>query len=244
MRMNYSRAGCTGLVFDGVNVSDYFQIVDVSIPLLPSFEAMTHELAQRPGSYFDSCKIGTREIKVKLRLDAETRDPMGIFRAWRELSSIFNKSEPCKLQLGEERYCYAMMTGETEIENEAYYGVVEFTFTCFDPYFYGTEHEIAVSDGATSSFAVQGGVEAYPVLELTATGASVRIANAVTGDYVLVPDTASGASVAIDMETQTATIGGEYAPVYLLSDFFAIEGDASIKVTGANGTLRYTERFL
>ncbi len=243
MRMNYSRAGCTGLVFDGVNVSDYFQIVDVSIPLLPSFEAVTHELAQRPGSYFERCNIGTREVKVKLRLDAETRDPMGIFRAWRELSSIFSKTEPCKLQLGEERYCWAMMTGETEIENEAYYGVVEFTFTCFDPYFYGTGHEIALSDGSTASFAVQG-IETYPALELTATGTSVTVTNTVTGDYVLVPDTASGASGEIDMETQTATIGGEYAPVYLLSDFFAIEGDAGVKVAGANGTLKYTERFL
>lgn len=244
MRMNYSRVGCTGIVFDGVNLSDAFQVVDVSIPLLPTFSAVTHELAQRPGSYFASRKVGTREIAVKLRLDAEDRNPLQIFKAWRELSAIFNKPDPRKLQLDEERYCHAMMVGESEVENEAYYGVVEFTFICFDPYFYGREHEIALGDGGTASFDVQGSVEVYPKLELTATADSVLVTNAVTGDYVRVPDTASGSKVAIDMERQTATIGGEYAPVHLASDFFPVEGAAKVKVDGASGTLAYEERYL
>ncbi|MDD7369265.1 MAG: phage tail family protein [Berryella intestinalis] len=244
MRMNYSRIGCTGIIFDGVNLSDAFQVVDVSIPLLPTFSAVTHELAQRPGSYFASRKVGTREIKVKLRLDAESRDPMEVFKAWREVSAVFSKPEPRKLQLDEERYCYAMMVGESEIVEEAYYGVVEFTFMCFDPYFYGDEREIALSDGGTATFDVQGSVEAYPVLDLTATAASVLVTNAATGDYVRVPNTAPGSKVAIDMDRQAATIGGEYAPVDLLSDFFPVDGAAKVKLDGARGTLRYRERFI
>ena len=133
MRLNYSRTGASGLVYDGQNLSDIFQIVDVSIPLLPTIEAVTHDLAQRPGSYFASRKIGTREIKVKLRLDAETRNPMGIFHAWREYSSIFNRSEPKRLYLNEDRFCNALLVGDTNIADEAYYGVVELTFMCFDP---------------------------------------------------------------------------------------------------------------
>ena len=244
MRMNYSRIGCTGIIFDGVNLSDAFQVVDVTIPLLPTFSAVTHELAQRPGAYFASRKVGTREIKIKLRLDAESRDPMDIFKAWREVSEIFNKPDPRKLQLDEERYCYAMMVGESEITDEAYYGVVEFSFLCFDPYFYGKEHEIALSSGSTATFNVQGGVEAYPKLELTATTTYVLVTNVTTAEYVRVPNTTSGSKVTIDMERQLATIGGEFAPVYLASDFFSIEGKAQIGVTGASGTLKYEERFL
>lgn len=244
MRLNYSRIGCSGIIYDGVNISDTFQVVDVSVPLLPTFEAVTHELAQRPGSYFAARKVGTREIKIKLRLDAESRDPMDIFKAWREVSAIFNKPTPRKLYLDESRYCYAMMVGESEIADEAYYGVVEFTFVCFDPYFYGEEHSIALTNGATVSFNVQGAVEAYPVLELTATTTSVTITNAVSADYVRIPGTANGSKVTVDMERQVATIGSAYAPVDLASDFFSVEGAAKVRLSGASGTLKYKERFI
>ena len=244
MRLNYSRTGASGLIYDGQNLSDIFQIVDISIPLLPTIEAVTHDLAQRPGAYFASRKVGTREIRLKLRLDAETRDPMGIFRAWREVSGIFNKTEPKKMHLGEDKYCYAMLVGESQLTDEAYYGVVELTFLCFDPYFYGKEHEIALSNNSTASFDVKGTVAAYPKLELTASTTSVTITNMVTGEFVTIPSTANGSSVKVDMEKQLATIGNSYAPVYLLSDFFNVEGAAQVKVVGASGTLRYEERYL
>lgn len=244
MRLNYSRIGCSGIIYDGVNISDTFQVVDVSIPLLPTFEAVTHELAQRPGSYFAARNVGMREIKIKLRLDAESRDPMEIFKAWREVSAIFNKPTPRKLYLDESRYCNAMMVGESEITDEAYYGVVEFTFVCFDPYFYGEEHSIALSNGSTASFNIQGAVEAYPKLDLTASSTAITITNTVTAEYVRIPGTASGSSVTVDMERQIATIGGEFAPVDLASDFFSIEGAASVRVSGASGTLVYKERFI
>lgn len=244
MRLNYSRTGATGLMFDGQNLTDTFQIVDVSIPLLPKFEAVTHDLAQHAGSYFATLKIGTREIKVKLRLDAETRDPMGIFQAWREVSWMFVKGEPKRLQLNEEAYCNAMFVGETPITNEAYYGVVELGFLCFDPFFYGKEHEIALSNNATATFDVKGSVSAYPKLELTASSTTVTVTNVATGDFVTIPGTRSGAKIAIDMERQRSTIGGEYAPVDMLSDYFTIDGTAQIRLAGASGTLRYEERYL
>lgn len=243
MRMNYSRVGCKGIVYDGVDVTKTFQVVDISIPLLPTFEAVTHELAQRPGSYFASRKVGTRQINLKLRLDAESRDPMEIFRQWREVSNIFDKPDPRKLYLDEDKYCWAMMVGESDIDDDAYYGDVEFTLMCFDPYFYGAEHEVSLSAG-TTSFDVQGACEAYPTLELTATGTSVTVKDETSGDYVLVPDTASGAKLVMDAERQTVTMGGEYVPVDLLSDYFSLDGTAKVTLTGATGTLRYQERFI
>ena len=241
MRLNYGRIGCTGIVYDGVDLSDVFEVVDVQIPLLPTFEAVTQELAQRPGSYFASRKVGTREIAIKLRLNAESRCPLDIFQAWREYSKVFNKPEPRKLMLNEEKHCYALMVGDTPIEDEAYYGTVELAFVCFDPYFYGEEHSIDVSGAA--SFDVAGGAPAYPVIELTATDSIVTATNLITGDFVRI-STASGAKLVIDMERQTVTEGGEYVPVDLESDFFALEGECSLGLSGATGTLRYRERFL
>lgn len=244
MKLNYSRTGATGLIYDGVNLSDAFQVVDVSLPLLPTISANTLEMAQRPGAYFASRKVGTREIKVKLRLDAESRNPFEIFKAWRDMSGLFDKKEPKRLQLDETRYCNALLVGDTEIEDEAYYGVIEMKFICFDPYFYGTEHAVSLANGTAATFDVKGAVEAYPRLELTASTTAVVVTDMVSGRYVRVPGTQDGSSVKVDMERQHCTIGNSYAPVDLLSDFFAVSGEAQVKVEGASGTLRYKERYL
>lgn len=244
MRLNLGRTGCKGLIYDGVNIAEKFQIVDMSIPLLPSITTSIFELPQRTGAYFASRQVGTREIVLKLRLDAESRDPMQIFKEWRQLSDIFNKSEPKKLILNEDKYCYALFVGESTIENEAYYGNVEFNFICYDPYFYGDIYKKEIKDGSVLTFPVRGAVCAFPTLDLTATSTQIKISNENTGDYVLIPNVKSGAKIHIEMEKEIATVGGAYAPVDLLSDYFSVMGNASVKVTGANGTLEYQERFI
>ena len=238
------RVGATGLVYDGVDLSETFQIVDMNMPVLPKREAVTHDLAQRPGSYFAGLKVGTREIRVKLRLDAETRDPMGIYRAWLEASATINKSEPRPLWLNDHRMCHALLVGETPIEDEAYYGVVELNFVCFDPYLYGPTRSVAVEDGEAASFHVGGSVEAWPTLELEASATTVKVTDVSTGQYVLLGDVEVGATVTVDMERQVCTKGTGYAPYDLDSDFFAVSGDAQVKVEGASGTLSYVERWL
>lgn len=244
MRLNYGRVGCTRLEYAGVNLAEVFQIVDVDLPMLPPVEAKVHELAQRPGAYFASRRMGTRQVVVRLRLDAETRDPLGIAAALREYSPIFNQAEPRRLDLGDGLWCMAMPTGETPVENRAYYGEVEITFTCFDPYVYGPEHSVELAAGVAREVRVAGSVEAWPTLALTATAANVRASNEDTGEYVLIPNVTPGARVVIDMERQTATAGTGYAPYDLLSDFFSISDGAHVKVTGAAGELTYTERYL
>ena len=241
---NMSQAGAHGLVYDGENLSDLFIVEDVSVSAYPTVEAVTRELAQRPGSYFASRKVATREIGVRLRLVTDSRDPLKVFQAWRALSPKLAKPEPRKLRLGEELHCFAMMAGDSGIEVVGRCGVTEVTFVCYDPYFYGAEHEVALSNNATAAFNVKGTEPAYPKMTLTAVATSVTATNLVTGDYVTVPGTKSGSRVTIDMERQLATIGGEFAPVNLLSDFFNVEGAAQVKVSGASGTLAYEERFL
>lgn len=244
MRLNYSRTGASGLIYDGHNLSDVFQIVDVSIPLLPTIEALTHNLAQRPGSYFTSRKIGTREIKVKLRLDAETRNPMGIFQAWREVSSIFNCDEPKRLYLNEDKFCNALLVGETQLEGEAYYGAVELSFLCFDPYFYGVEHALEISSGNVKDVNPLGNCDSFPTITATAKSTVCTVRNETTGEYVELRSMTSGTAFEIDMERQIATVGGAYKPVTLLSDFFSIKQGDSIRFLNMAGTLNWRDRWL
>lgn len=243
MRYNYSRFGCSGISYDGASISDVFTVVDVSVPILPTVEAVTQELAQRPGSYFSSRKIRTRQIKLKLSLDAESRCPLDIFQSWRETSSIFNKTEPKRLYLNEGKYIYAMFVGESDIEAEGYKGVSELTFECFDPFFYGEDHEIPLS-GATK-LSIAGGEAAFPVIEVEGAEPPLTVANAATGDFVRVPGIGIHSKVTVDMGAQVVTANGSYAPVELASDFFSLPpGEAEVSLSSGTGTLRYTERFL
>lgn len=244
MNYNFSKRGCKGIIYDGVSISDIFQIVDIKIPLLPSFSAVTHEMIQRPGAYFVARNIETREIVIKLRLDAESRDPTDIFKDWRKVADVFNKPTPRKLYLNDDKYCNAIFVGESSIVNEAYYGDVEFVFTCFDPYFYSNENTVEITSVGSLEIPVGGNVDTYPIFDLKASATAVTIANEVTGEYVKIPNTQSGAVLHADMGQQRVTIGGEYAPVDLLSDFFSIQDQAQIKVTGATGTITYRERYL
>lgn len=238
--MNYGRAGCTGLTYDGHRLSDVFQVADVQIPLLPTISAVSRSLAQRTGEYFASRKVGTREIKIKLRLDAGSRSPEDIYAALRHAAAMFNVPDPRPLSFGDGLYTNAILVGDTAIEDVATYGEVELTMLCHDPFFYGDEHAITLA--GETSFAVTGD-ECWPVIECTATGAAVVATNAVTGEYVRVP-CASGNRVVIDMGRQRAERNGEFAPVDLMSDWWSVSGDARVSVSGATATLRYRERWL
>lgn len=242
MKFNYGRLGCTGIKYDGVDLSDTFTVVDVSVPVLPSIEAVTQELAQRPGQYFASRRVGTREVRLKLALDAESRCPVDIFKAWRDVSEVFNKPEPRRLYLGEDKYINALFVGESEIEEQGYKGVCELSFVCFDPFFYGARHEVALS--GTTEFKVMGGVPAFPIIEATGAAGSLTVTNTATGEFVTVPNVTASTKVVIDMAAQRATANGAYAPVDLLSDFFQIEGRAGVRLSGGSATLRYEERYL
>lgn len=242
MRYNYGAHGCTGIVYDGVELSDMFTIVDVSIPLLPTIDVVTQELVQRPGLYFSSRKIGTREVKIKLSLDAESRCPIDIFTAWSEVSGVFAKPDPRRLYLNGS-YINALFVGESEIEEQGTKGVIELTFLCFDPFFYGKEHTVSLS--GTTAFSVSGGVSVFPILQVTGAATPLTVTNPMTSELVRVPNITTGAKVVVDMANQIATVNGSFAPVDLVSDFFALEtGDSNLKLSSGTGSLTYQERFL
>lgn len=241
---NNGAVGATGLVYDGVDLTQTFQLVSIDIPPLPTISATTQDLAQRPGAYFVKRKIGTRTIKAVLRYDANSRDPMDIYKEGRNVTDLLAKDEPKQLQFNETNYCNAILVGTTTLKDEAYYGDIQLTFVCYDPYIYGDERTVSLSNNTAEQIAVAGREPTYPILTLTATGSSVTVTNVTTGQYVAIPGTSNGASIVVDMEKQLTTIANVYAPVDLLSDYFPISGTVSVKVQGASGTLKYRERYL
>lgn len=242
---NLDEAGCLGIVYDGVNLSEIFEVHDIAIPMLPAMEAVTQEMAGRPGAYYHSRKVKTREIVMKLGLNAQSRCPIDIFHAWREHSGILAKKEPKKLQLKEDAYVMAMLTGETGIENLGYRGVAELHFTCFDPFFYGEEHTVQLSSGS-NAVKVRGGVATFPVFQVSGVTGAFTLTNADTGKKVKVAGLTSSTVLRIDMANYRCTVNGNYkAADITVTDFWPIEpGTANLTLSGGSGTMTYRERFL
>lgn len=244
MIFNYGKQGCDKLIYDGVCLSDIFEIVDVKLPLTPQIAAATLEAAQRPGSYFSSLNIGNRTIVIKLRLNAESRCPVDIYMEWAKVSNTICKTEPRPLYIGADRYINVLLSGQVNIEQKATYGEAEITFTAYDPFFYGATHEIEIA--GTTTFNVLGDFEVYPEIEITTSSTTAKITNTNTGDFISIPGIKSGSKYVVSTERQSVlTSAGVFQPVELASDFFALKtGAASIKLTGCSGILKYTERYL
>lgn len=242
MDYNFGQLGCDGVIYDGVNLSDVLEIADIAMPLFPKLENVTQALAGKPGEYFSLRKIGTRTIVITAKLSTNSIDPIDIFNEWHRISEILNKPSPRKLELGD-KHVYAILDGTTDMTSEGYKGIVELTFVCFDPYLYGRSYSYDISPAQKAEFKVSGAASA-PILHLTATSSSVRVRNERTGDYVYFDELKANDAIIVDMEKQVTTVGGSYKPVYLASDYFTIEGDASVSVQGATGSLSYVERWI
>ena len=243
--MNRGRVGCDKVVYDGFVFSDVFEVRDVHAPLLPPIEASTLEIADKPGAYFTSRKIRTRDVVITLALDAESRCPVDINEAWAQFVPKLLKNTPCKLAIGSRGYLWAMLTGETNIEQEAYKGVIETTFTCFDPFYYGESHEVPLKSG-NNSFFVHGNCGAFPKFELSGISGTCTIRNDGTGEQLRVTGLTSTTTLRAYMEEHYCTVNGSYREADpTVSDFWSIgPGDCTINLSAGSGKLTYQERSL
>lgn len=242
--LNAGAAGITGLTYDGVDLTQTFTVVDIDIQPLPTVKAITQDLAQRAGSYFVRQKIGTRTVKVTLGLNAESRDPMAIYKAFRPYAYLVNKSQPKQLKLNETTYLNAILSGTSSMSEVAYWGKFTITFTAFDPYFYGATKTTSLSNNTAKSVTVSGACNVWPVFTVTTSSTSVTITNVTTGEYVNIPNLTSGATLVVDMGKQLSTVNNNYTPVTLASTYFDLEGTMSVKVQGGTASMVYVERWL
>lgn len=243
--MNMGRIGCTKVVYDGFVLSDVFEVRDVAAPWLPPIEASTLEISDHPGAWYVTRNIRTRDIILTLALDAQSRCSMDIRHAWREFSPKLAKNKPCKLELGDDGYVWAMLTGETPITNEAYKGVIDVTFTCFDPYYYGEVHTVDLTAGSNNIY-IHGGCSAYPQFEVTGVSGTCTIMNGRTAEQLRVTGLTSTTTLYAYMEDCYCAVNGAYREADpQVSDFWPLEpGDNVINLSAGHGTLTYQERYL
>lgn len=242
--MNLGNIGHNFLAYDGVNLSDHFVVRTFDMPILPTIDANMIEIDGKPGAWFMSRKIGTRDIIVGLGILNDTKDRKEIVRRWTDLSNMLQKEKVAKLEIGEGRYVNALLVGESLPETKGKWSIVELTFRCFDPYIYGEEHEQALKAG-NNTFNVKGQVSTYPIIEITG-ATTTTITNQGTGDKIKVSGLSTSNKLVIDMENHICMVGDVYKPADpTISDFWTIDpGNITINVSSGSGTLKYKERYL
>lgn len=242
--INLGNIGHNFLVYDGINLSDHFVVRTFDMPILPSIDANMIEIDGKPGAWFMSRKIGTRDIIIGLGILNDTKDRKEIIKRWTDLSDMLQKENVAKLEIGEGRYVNALLIGESSPQTRGKWSIVELTFRCFDPYIYGEEHVETLKSG-NNTFIVQGQTSTYPIIEISG-ATTTTITNQGTGEKIKVSGLSTSNKLIIDMENHACKVGDVYkAADPTISDFWPIKpGSVTINVSGGSGTLTYKERYL
>lgn len=214
----------------------------------PRSEDVTVQVGGAAGEVFVRTELRPLEIPVSVRLRTQRADHASVADVRRRISAALLTDAPARLVLPDDphRWYMAKLTDPGELDTLWHTGGATLTFTAYDPIAYGRERTQALRKGPNRVF-VEGTWETRPVFHLRATGdGAVRVSLRETGEWVEVTQRpAADAVVTIDMGDRRATMSSATAPVDLGSDFFGLPPGASVvDVTGANGELRWTERWI
>lgn len=230
--------------FDGNDLSPYLLVTDVKRQVVPKRRITQTQVPGMDGALVSSVELDAIEITVSgcitRRLMRDVAD------ARKALATCLSAKEPAPLVLPDDptTYLMALYEGGAEPSKLAYVPDVDLVFLCADPVSYGQHRSLSVS--GTKRLRVGGNYPARPVVTVKPPrGSQWQITNVDTGEYVRVLASFTGSqTVVLDMGLERCTINGTDHAVDITSDFFSIEGDASLMVSGGTATVEWDERWL
>lgn len=246
MRYGLKYVGAQNVYYDGVNLSDYFDITDVGIQVVPTVELASTAIPGKVGNHFDSVDYGERTITFRMSRLGYDRNKIHITQVFREFLPLLVRDRPCPLSIDEHNEIYAVLTGAEDLERMGMRGIVEVTFTAEDPYFYGDTKQVELEAGDNEVY-ISNPYSVLPTFEVIGATDPLVITNKDTGDRVYISDTVKPESrVIVDAGNERCTINGSYLPVDpQFNDFFTLPpGLTNISLSSGAGVLTYRERIL
>lgn len=230
--------------FDGNDLSPYLLVTDVKRQVMPKRRITQTQVPGMDGAFVSSVELDAIEVTVS---GCVTRRLMrDVTEARKALAVCLKSANPAPLVLPDDptTYLMALYEGGSELGKLAYIPDVELVFLCADPVAYGQRRSVEVS--GTKRVRVGGSYPARPVVTVKPPkGSQWQITNVGTGEYVRVLASFTGSqTVVLDMGLERCTINGTDHAVDITSDFFSIEGDASLMVSGGTATVEWDERWL
>lgn len=172
--------------FGGIDSRTHFLTNFINRPFLPPVTVPTMEIPRKAGALgLNRNEIGTREITIGVTMLGVSH--VDIRERVRALSGFLIKETAQDLIFSDEinkKYLARFNQSGNDLEELAYTGEGELTFTCFDPFAYDI-YESTYNSGAAQEWTVTNGgsVEAFPVFRVvpSASVATVIIKNLTTG---------------------------------------------------------------
>jgi predicted phage tail component-like protein len=138
------------ITFNGYYLKDFCIIKDIGRQIMPSVSVSMIDIQGRDGSYYFRKKKEARVINVEIMMLGNTKEE--IRQTAQQLANILDTEDPAPLffddQPGVEYR--AIVSGDTDISEETFFGVSTIQFVCPDPYGVGTATtETAVTSTGT-----------------------------------------------------------------------------------------------
>jgi predicted phage tail component-like protein len=229
------------LNYKGISSDGKLKVLKVTRSVLPPSSNKLMEIDGRSGALFVSKKHGVKKIEVEIAILGDYVNKK------REIADWLDADKPEALILSDEPNMtdFAILDGETDMDEILDNGMGKLSFICPDPYSFGGETSASIAVGVDTVHNT-GTAPSFPVItfNLTASTSSVKVQN---GDFhVEVKDNfVAGDVLVIDMKTGKVTRNGTLvmSKVTLESEFFPLTVGENTFNSTAQGIVTYDKRF-
>jgi predicted phage tail component-like protein len=174
------------ITFNNIYLKDYFsKIKKITRPLIPEQELTTVVIPKRAGALLVNRRDGVRVVTVTFVM--YEKDLEALQKKFDAVKPHLIVDEPAPMTFDDQpgRTYYAMISGNTDIDQKFVIGENEIQFVCLDPYGYGPDKTANTTTGKLS-VDVDGNKETFPLYEFTFKQPSTAIAVQKDGKRLLV----------------------------------------------------------
>jgi predicted phage tail component-like protein len=251
------------VIFNGVDLSQFFIVENTWYPILPNIEVVTQDVSGMDGTKY----VGRRLQPITFTCQMLLKEPPSSYskHEWvkRVIAPILYTDGlvPLRLTGDEARYYMAIVSEGTQLDSLWRHGGGEIEFYCPDPIAYGTTKTSKVVSG--KSMTVGGTYKTSPIFRLRdiADKSNVMITNQATGHHVQIKSpgntfgTTNIVGVNVDMGKEhcefiksNGAVESADPYVYFASTYFdMIPGeyvDFTLSPSTITATMEVTERWL
>lgn len=153
------------VTYSGINLTEYIKVTKVNKSILPNKNITLTSIPNRHGAYYNRSTYEPRIIEIDYIFKGNNSEEYN--KLIRDLASNLDANEPSELWFSDEPNLvyYAILQGDTGIDNIKNIGSGKLTFICPDIYAYSIDEKEVIMENNTFTYNNEGTASVYPVME-------------------------------------------------------------------------------